>query len=398
MGAWDAAQAQVATRFDPQQAAIQRAIQQTQANTAAGEQSLQGYGQQGREIIGQNYSTLQGLLGQSRQQQAADLGQQANLTDQGYAQAQATIDQGQQGSRDFINQMSASLGQQGAGLRSISDLESLVGQQTGRNSTGRATFGGNLRDWSARMDSISGQGIDSARQGEALRRSEFESQLLALLGGNKLQGQQQENEMTGQLSDILGQRQSSLIEAYNQLAQQEWENSFKQAQLDQQASQASAELSLRAQGMAADNAYRNKPKEPENLTMDILKWMQGDKQQQFENDLATSNYQLDREKLDMSGRSESMDPMQIISFASENGYVREDGTIDINGVMRAISDVSSYMSGAPGAQEPGISRTGPGTSWAGSRPIVGSRTGPSASTNRAISKFYPNPKRPNQVY
>lgn len=345
MAAWDAAQAQVATQYDPQQAAIQRAIDQARSNTIAGEQSLQGYGQQGRDIIGQNYGTLYGLLGQNRAQQATDLGNQANLTEQGYDQAQNVINQGQQGSRDFISQMAQQMGQQGAGLKSATDLEQLVGQQTGRNSTARATFGGNLRDWGSRMDSISGQGIDSAHQAEALRKSEFESQLLELLGANKLQGTQQENDMTGQLSDVLGQRQSSLIAAYNQLAQQEWENSFKQAQLDSQNAQSSAELSLRAQGMAADNAYRNKADDP---TQDILKWLSGNKQQGFENDLATKNYMLDKQKTDASLQGDAMDPLSLISFASENGFVDKNGKLDLAGAMGAINQASGYLGGGGG--------------------------------------------------
>jgi len=83
-------------------------------------------------------------------------------------------------------------------------------------------------------------GIDSAHQSEALRKTQFESELMKLLGENRLKWTEQETGLTNQMTDLLGNRQNDLINMYNQLAQQEWENAFAQAQLDQQAAEAAA--------------------------------------------------------------------------------------------------------------------------------------------------------------
>jgi hypothetical protein len=89
---------------------------------------------------------------------------------------------------------------------------------------------------------LSGQGIDQAHQAEALRKTEFESTLLRMLGENRLAGSTQETDMMNKLGDLLGMRGNDLIDMYNQLAQQEWERSMAQAQLDQEAALANAQM------------------------------------------------------------------------------------------------------------------------------------------------------------
>jgi len=250
MAAMDQAQAQVALKYDPQQAAAQRAIQAIQGQTQANETGLNQYGVQGRQAIGSAYDTLGGLLGANRQQSSADLAQQAALVGRGYDEANAYQNQVADQGRQRLSSMAGALGAGAAGnLQVQTGLESTLANILGQNGQARANATGNLNTWAGQWDQILGNGINNAEQGRAYDLSDFETQLLQLLGNNKVAGLEGENVQYGKLSDILGARQNDLIASYNELAQREWENSFKQAQLDQEASKANASLSLQAQGL-----------------------------------------------------------------------------------------------------------------------------------------------------
>src|SRR4029077_3595550 len=108
-----------------------------------------------------------------------------------------------------------------------------------------------------KMNAISGEGINSAHQSEALRKSEFESQLLRALGENKLAGTTQETELTGKLADILGMRGNDLIAMYNELAQMEWQRQMEQAKLDTQANISASEISSRERIAAMQESGAN---------------------------------------------------------------------------------------------------------------------------------------------
>lgn len=251
---WEVAQAQVAVKYDPQQQALQRQLDLATKNTASNEASLNQYGTQGRDIIGKSFANLYNWLDYGKATQQADLGQAVNASNQAYTNAIGDI-QGYQGkSRDYLNQMAAQLGQQGAGLRSNTELEGLVNTQLGQALAAKTNYGTSLSDWMTKMGTIADMGISGAHQNEATQASSFEAELLKALGENKLAGTTQETDMMNKISDIMGIRQSDLIAMYNELAAAEWERQFQQAQLDQQAAEANADLQYKYSALASENA------------------------------------------------------------------------------------------------------------------------------------------------
>lgn len=253
-GEWDAAQANIAVKYDPQQAALQRQLELSQKNTASGEQAIQGYGTAGRNVISDTYNTLYGLLGANKTDTQNALNQQLGLTNQGYDTAIRNIQGYQQNSRDYIAKMAADLGQSGQGLVSSGKLEDVTNQQLGYANAARTNYGSTLSDWISKMGSLSDLGIANAHQAEALRKSGFESELLAQLGQNKLAGTTQETDVINKIADLMNVRQSDLVDMYNQLVAAQWDRDFKQAQLNEQASEASADLAYKYASLDASNA------------------------------------------------------------------------------------------------------------------------------------------------
>lgn len=242
---WDAAQASAAVKYDPQQAALQRQLDLSQKNTASNEQAIQGYGNTGRNAISSTYNTLYGLLGANKTDTQNSLNQQLDLTNRGYDQAIQNIQGWQQGSRDYISQMAAALGQSGQGLVSSGQLENSVNQQLGYANAAKTNYGSTLGDWIAKMGSLSDMGINSAHSRQAMDTSGFETELLNMLGQNKLAGTNQETDVINKIADLMNVRQSDLVDMYNQLTAQQWDRDFKQASLNEQASEASADLSYK---------------------------------------------------------------------------------------------------------------------------------------------------------
>jgi hypothetical protein len=241
-GLWDAAQANIAVKYDPQQAALQRQLDLSSKNTASNEQAIQGYGNAGRNIISNTFGTLYGLLGANKTDTQNALNQQLGLTNQGYDQAIQNIQGYQQNSRDYISQMAAALGQSGQGLVSSGVLEDVSNQQLGYANAAKTNYGSTLSDWIAKMGSLADMGIGSAHQSEALQKSGFESDLLNMLGQNKLAGTTQETDVINKIADLMNVRQSDLVDMYNQLTAAQWQRDMEQAKLNEQASEASASL------------------------------------------------------------------------------------------------------------------------------------------------------------
>src|SRR5882672_8872731 len=161
MAAADAAAAQVALKYDPQQAAIQRQIDAARGQTAANEAGLQTYGTTGRQAIGNVYDTLGSLLTGNRAQSAADLGQQANLVGQGYTQANNYQNSVADQARTRLSALSDQLGAGQAGNFTVqSDLEKTLGGILGQNAQAQAATTGNLRTWAGQWDQILGNGIN----------------------------------------------------------------------------------------------------------------------------------------------------------------------------------------------------------------------------------------------
>jgi hypothetical protein len=248
---WDAAQANIAVKYDPQQAALQRQLELSSKNTASNEQAIQGFGNTGRENITNNFATLYGLLGANKTDTQNALNQQLGLTNQGYDTAIQNIQGYQQNSRDYIAQMAAALGQSGQGLVSSGKLEDVANQQLGYANAARTNYGSTLSDWIAKMGSLSDMGIASAHQNEALKMSGFESDLINMLGQNKLAGTTQETDVINKIADLMNVRQSDLVDMYNQLTAAEWERQFKQAQLDQAAAEAAADLAYKYSALSS---------------------------------------------------------------------------------------------------------------------------------------------------
>src|SRR5215471_14609942 len=229
----DAAQANIAVKYDPQQAALQRQLELSQKNTASNEQAIQGYGTAGRQIIGDSFNTLYGLLGANKTDTQNALNQQLSLTNQGYDNAIRDIQGYQQNSRDYIANMARQLGQSGQGLVSSGNLEDISNRELGYASAARANYGQQLSDWIAKMGSLADMGISSAHQSEARDRASFETELLSMLGSNKLAGTNQETDVINKIADLMNVRQSDLIDMYNQLSAAQWQRDMEQAKLNE---------------------------------------------------------------------------------------------------------------------------------------------------------------------
>jgi hypothetical protein len=256
MGAWETAQAQVALKYDPQQAALDRQLASSKAGTVANEGAIQGFGGTGRDIIGSTYNTLYGLLGNNQQMSQQQLGQQAQLGDNAYDQALSQLGAQKAASRSYLEDMYKSLGQTDYQMPKFGEAEDIAQTMNARAVQAKTAYGGNFRDWMSKMNSIDTEGINSAHQAEALRKTEFESQLMKMLGENRLAGTTQETELQGKLADILGMRGNDLIAMYNELAQQEWERQMAQAQLDSENNRSAAQIasSERIAGMQESGA------------------------------------------------------------------------------------------------------------------------------------------------
>jgi len=302
---WDAAQANIAVKYDPQQAALNRQLELSQKNTASNEQSIQGFGNAGRNVISDTYNTLYGLLGANKTDTQNALNQQLGLTNQGYDQAINQIKGYQQGSRDYISQMAAALGQSGQGLVSSGKLEDIVNQNLGYATAAGTNYGSNLSDWIAKMGSLADMGIGSAHQSEALRKSGFETELLAQLGQNKLAGTTQETDVINKLADLMNVRQSDLVDMYNQLAAQEWQRQFEQAKLNEQAAEASASLA-NARDIAAmqESGANSRASAANDKSLDWAKFNEGVRE-------------FDLGRTDTSGRNAATDAQWAAELAAK---------------------------------------------------------------------------------
>lgn len=333
MGVQETAQAQVDLKYGAQQDAINRQIQAIKDQTAANEVGLNEYGTQGRTQIGDVYNTLGGLLTTNRQQSAADLGQAANLVGSGYDAANSYQNAVANAGRDRLSALSYQLGAGPAGeLQVQTPLEESLANILGQNAQAKASASGNLNTWAAQWDQILGNGINIGEQSRAKGLSDFETALLKLLGENKTTGLQGQNEQYGRLSDVLGAKQNDLIATFNQLMQQEWENQFRQAQLEQEAQKANASLAMQAAQMEAENARANRASSQagqlteKDLIMMALQQEENSAnkaQLKFENDRAISGDQFERMKFNASmtgGDPNQMGNEALLKFMTGDNY------------------------------------------------------------------------------
>lgn len=256
MGVSDVARANADLRYGGQQSAIQRRIDALRADTAGNVAALEGYGTTGRNEIGEAYNILDQMLGANRAQSQKDLGTQVDLVGRGYREANDITNLAKDQARSYLGSMAERLGVQGALPDASSDLENSVAQIVGRNAQNDATTTGNLRTWASQNDQILGRGQALGGQMRASSLSNFETELLDALAGARLEGTKGENQLQGNLLDILNERGAFLTSESARLAQEEWERALQQAQLNQQAQQANAELGLRAAALADERSAR----------------------------------------------------------------------------------------------------------------------------------------------
>jgi hypothetical protein len=257
MPALEGAQAEVALKYDPQQANIQRQLDALKAQTASNEAGLNEYGVKGREGIGDVYNTLNSLLtanrAQSAQEQATAGTQIGNIYDFGAQTQNAVANAARQRMADVARQLGGATNP-GGELEVLSPFETENLRWSGYNQQAKANALENQKGWATRWDQLLGQGINQGEQARAQRLSEFETELLNQLGANKVTGLEGENAMYGRLGDIMQARQNDLIASFERLQQQEWERSFQQAQLDQDAAAKNASLAMQKYGIDAQSA------------------------------------------------------------------------------------------------------------------------------------------------
>jgi hypothetical protein len=229
--------------------AIQRRIQGVGATQAANEAAIQGYGNTGRGIIGQTYDVLDKALAQNRTDTSNQLGTAAQNIGQGYRDAQSILETQRGIARDYAAQAGVADNQTDAYSRNQARLENVIADLIGRNAQQDATYTGNLKNWAGQMDSIMAKGQDIGRQSRADQAGKFETSLLDALAGNRLNAQTDLTDLYGQQLSTLNERGNFLVSESDRLAQQAWERAIQEAQLQQSAQQANAELALRQRQM-----------------------------------------------------------------------------------------------------------------------------------------------------
>jgi hypothetical protein len=355
MGAWETAQANVGLKYDPQEAALNRQIQNIGSQTAANEAGINQYGTGGRTGINDVYNTLNSLLTANRAQSASDLAQTSQNIGAGYDAGIAYTNAVANASRNRLSQLAQQVGGPTAAaseLGVMSPFETTVNQILGAQNLAKSNAVGNTQNWAGKWDQILGQGINIGEQTRADRLARFETELMRMLGENKLAGLQGQNQLYGKLSDILGMRQNDLISSYNQLVQQEWENSFKQAQLNQSASAANAELAYKYAALGAENDRFNASQASKNdLSMsDIIdavmannKNIAAGQQQQFTNNLALANLGLANRKQDWTESTYKPPADPIDTWRNDIIKSQVNWQDDPESIQQQINDIDTSL-------------------------------------------------------
>lgn len=351
MDPWEVAQAQVAVKYDPQQQALQRQLDLAGKNTASNEASLNTYGAQGRDIIGNNFANLYNWLDYGKATQQQDLGKAVDATNQAFTGAMNDIQGYTAKSRSYLDDMARALGQEGAGYRANTELASLSDTQLGRALAARTNYGTNLSDWMTKMGTIADMGISGAHQNEATQKASFEAELMKALGENKLAGTTQETDMMNKISDLMGVRQSDLIAMYNELAAAEWEHQFQQAQLDQQAAQANADLQYKYSALS-EQASEAAASRSASSASDALGWakLDWDKQHTGAQDAAAATQQAWENAFNQRGQDLTANPkidrVALGSTLMESNpglFHDKKGNFDMGGFMRWVGGDDSAL-------------------------------------------------------
>lgn len=250
----DVAQANADLKYGTLLDAIRRRIGGVQAGATANEQAIQGYGNTGRQVIGQTYDVLDKSLAGNRADTGQQLATSANNIGQGYRDAQSVLDTQRGIARDFAANAGLADNQGDAYARRQASLENVIADLIGRNAQQDATVTGNLKNWAGQMDSIFAKGQDIGHQQRADASGRFETSLLDALAGNRLNAQTDETDLQGQLLSTLNERGNFLVSESDRLANEAWQRALQQAQLSQSAQQANAELALRQRAMDREDA------------------------------------------------------------------------------------------------------------------------------------------------
>lgn len=252
---WGNAQAQVAVKYDPQMNNLQRQVDSLKAATEASKVGIQAFGDTGRTNTNAVYDTLNQLLSGNRTTSAGELSQTQQQIGANYDAGMQYQNAISNASRDRISALAREMGGGAAGeLAATAPLEQTANQISGWQNSSKMNAMSNMANYASKWDQILGQGVNMGEQSRTQSLSEFENQLLKAMGETEVTGLEGQNQLFGKMADLMGVKSSDLIATYQQLVQQEWENSFKQAQLDQEASIAQAQLDQAAAEGAANRS------------------------------------------------------------------------------------------------------------------------------------------------
>src|SRR5580765_717728 len=250
---WEGAKAQVAVKYDPQMNNLQRQVDALKAQTESSKVGIQEFGNQGRANTNDVYNTLNALLTGNRQTSAGEFANTQQQIGANYDATQGYQNAIENAARDRMSALAQKMGGGAAGELGVLQPYELQSQQiNGLNQLSKANAMNNMKGYATRWDSILGSGINMGEQSRTQSLSELENQLLKAMGDVEVTGLEGQNALFGKMADLMGVKQSDLIATYQALVQQEWENSFKQAQLDQEASLAQAQLDAQAAEGAAN--------------------------------------------------------------------------------------------------------------------------------------------------
>lgn len=341
-GIFEQAQQLADLRFNPQQDAINRRIQQIGQQTGLRNQFADVAGQKSRQYVGEAYDTLDQGLVANKAQAMQGINTAADQIGAGFRDAAALNEAARNQSRQYMEQQGAGslFGQQAQFQQGT--LENLANQLAADNRNRDATTTGNLRNWGAQAGSIYDMQLGTGKQMRASSMADIERGILKMISENNLSGAEQETDMGDALLELLGQRGAYFGEQVGELSQREWMKQLEQAKLQQQADQANAELALRAAAQADEQAYRSAASSRDEgrwqaeLALKQLGMNKDDIRWQAEFDRAGQQYGSDRDfemmKLMAAGQEAGLDPGYLLDVAK---FVEGEG-FDEEGAARRI--------------------------------------------------------------
>lgn len=371
------AETDAAVKYGAQEEAIKRRIASNQAATAANVAGMEQYRDKGTGAVNSAYDILDSNLTANKADTAQQLSGQANSVSQGWQAVNQVGEAARNKARTDVSQLAAKLGLAGAELPVASEIESTALQLSDRAREGDATYTGNLKNWSGQIESLLGRGQANGKTQRADAQQRLQAEALKAIADLQLQGQREDTELAGQYNSLMGEKGLYQLSRADELAAQEWDRQFRQAQLDQQAQQSNAELSLRAAGMNADNAYRSRSQDTSKedfwklLEYDLKRQGMGadNQDRNTSNERFDAQMELDWAKLAQAGQTgqRGEDPMALASILlGANGGVYDADTA--MNVLRSVGLLPEMS--APSATQTPQATSSPNSTSATSAPTL----------------------------